>query len=190
MHQIPVVAILVIVVDDQVPPVFFGAVVLAQLAFLVLVLADQRLVRGIGAGPVVRPLEERPLEAYLRRHVRPGDAFAVGRAGAPAFFLPLEIRVIDLNGLADAHIAHRSAQFPGGLLGRGDAFGKWDVDYVLAQDPRFVHVAFQGVAEDGSYLTGNTGQTLLANDPRFRARYERIQEPGFDGLFVRKDPGD
>ena len=135
-------------------------------ALLPLASLEQRFVHGTGAGP--------PLLTYLRQNLEPGDTIAVDQAGLLAYGLPLEIRVIDLNGLTDAHIAHRPVALPGGLFGRGDGFGKWDIDYVLAQNPRFVQVFVREIRDDGRYTTGNTGQTLLVNDPRFRRRYQLV----------------
>jgi hypothetical protein len=98
----------------------------------------------------------------------------------------LEARVVDMFGLADAHIAHLTPQFPSGLLGRGDAFGKWDVDYVLAQNPRFVQVHILGQKENGELIAQHTAQRLLVNDPRFRARYRQVSDkPELSGLFER-----
>jgi hypothetical protein len=105
------------------------------------------------------------------------------RAGLPP---PLNVRLIDLNGLTDAHIAHQPAQFPGGLFGRGDGFGKWDIDYVLAQAPRYMQISVTGQDAAGDYTTLNTGQTLLVNDPRFRAVYQPLPKPELYGLFERR----
>jgi hypothetical protein len=90
-------------------------------------------------------------------------------------------------GLTDVYIAHQPVRLPGGLFGRGDAFGKWDVDYVLAQKPRFVQVNILGKTVEGEWLTNFTGTTLLINDRRFRRAYRLVTEPGVSGVFVRKE---
>lgn len=156
--------------------------ILGQLAFLLFTSLEARFLTGIGApGGATGPS---PDIQYVAARLQPGDAVAVDVAGAYAYYLPLASRIIDVNGLADGHIAHVAPQFPGGLWGRGDGFGKWDVDYVLAQQPRFVQLAITGVDAEGVYRATNTGQALLANDPRFGAAYAPV--PGFLGLFERR----
>ncbi len=142
---------------------------------------EQRFVKGIGAGPLVP--QDSPVVTYLRQHVQSGDTIALTDAGFIAYRLPLDIRIVDMVGLTDAHIAQRPVQLPGGLWGRGDAFGKWDVDYVLAQQPRFIQVNIIGETPEGKWLTNFTGTTLLVNDPRFRQMYRPVA--GISGLFVR-----
>lgn len=161
------------------------ALAVGQLGFLLGFSLEQRFVNGVGEGPVV-PVDT-PAVTYLRRHVRPTDTIAVIDAGLIAYRLPLEVRVIDMVGLTDAHIAHRPVQLLGGLMGRGDAFGKWDVDYVLAQNPAFVQVNIVGETPEGEWLTNFTGTTLLVNDPRFRRMYEQVEEPGVSGIFRRRE---
>ncbi len=161
-----------------------NVLVIGQIGFLLGFSLEQRFVNGVGEGPVVP--EDTPTVTYLRQHVRPTDTIAVIDAGFIAYRLPLETRVIDMVGLTDVHIAHRPVQLPGGLWGRGDAFGKWDVDYVLAQNPRFVQVNILEETPEGKWITNFTGTTLLVNDPRFRQMYERVEEPGVSGIFRRR----
>ena len=146
---------------------------------------EQRFLNGIGNGPLIP--QDSPAIVYLRQHVRPGETIAVIDAGLIAYRLPLEVRVVDMVGLTDAHIAHQPVQLPGGLWGRGDAFGKWDVDYILAQKPRFVQVNIIGETADGKWITNFTGTTLLVNDPRFRRMYRLVDAPGVSGIFARRD---
>jgi len=155
-----------------------------QLVYLLAGSAEVRFVQGVGAKPVLPHDEDVP--NYLASHVRPGDVVAVTDAGLIAYLLPLETRIVDMVGLTDEHIAHLPMQLPHGLFGRGDAFGKWDVDYILAQQPRFVQVEIRGIGPEGDYITNFTGTALLVNDPRFRKAYELVQHPGINGLFVRK----
>ncbi len=157
--------------------------VIGQSGYLLGGSLEQRFVRGIGEGPLVP--EDTPIVTYLRQHTQPGDTIALTDAGFIAYRLPLDVRIVDMVGLTDAHIAHRPVQLPGGLWGRGDAFGKWDVDYVLSQQPRFVQVNIIGETPDGRWLTNFTGTTLLVNDPRFRQWYRPVEAPGISGLFVR-----
>lgn len=194
VHVLPLLIVLVHAGLARLPALWPGPrapalvvlLALGQAAYLLMGSLEQRLIDGVGRGPAAIAVEASPRVRYLRATMSPEDVIAVDEAGALAYGLPLTTRVIDLNGLADAHIAHRPAQFPGGLFGRGDGFGKWDIEYVLAQSPRFVQVALTGVDGAGRYTTLNTGQTLLVNDPRFRARYRAVTQPGVDGLFERR----
>lgn len=146
---------------------------------------EKRLVNGVGGGPLIP--EDTPIIAYIRQNVHPGDAIAVTDAGLISYRLPPEVRIVDMVGLTDAHIAHQPVHLPGGLLGRGDAFGKWDVDYVLRQQPRLVQVNIIGQTAEGKWLTNFTGTTLLVNDPRFRQRYRPVDETHLPGLFIRRE---
>ncbi|MFQ5613046.1 MAG: hypothetical protein ACE5H9_13035 [Anaerolineae bacterium] len=156
---------------------------LGQVGYLLGASFEQRFVEGLGAGPLVPA--EAPLVSYLAGQVKAGDTLAVVSAGRIAYAMPLDIRVIDMVGLTDGHIAHLPVQLPGGILGRGDGFGKWDVDYVLAQQPRFVQMTLRGQDAGGLWQTNFTGTARLANDPRFRARYRLVTAPGVFGLFER-----
>ncbi|MGC8836932.1 MAG: hypothetical protein ACP5UM_00830 [Anaerolineae bacterium] len=168
------------------------AVLAGTAALFLLQTADLRLVQGVGAGPWVPPPTAQA--RYLRDHVRPGDVVALTDAGHIAYFLPLDTRVVDMVGLTDAHVAHLPVQFPGGLLARGNGFGRWDVDYVLAQEPAWVQVnILEGDPRAGTARTNWTGTDLLLADPRFRAAYVYVVEPGdpeVRGLFRRRAPGE
>jgi hypothetical protein len=137
---------------------------------------------------VLQPLSQRygPVTGYLAAQSwQAGDAIAVIDAGYVPYALPLEVRAVDMVGLTDGHIAHLPPQFPGGLTGQGDGFGKWDPDYVLAQEPRYIHLYVIGEAANGDLITSFTGTTRLVNHPDFRAHYRRLTEPGLESLFVR-----
>lgn len=165
-------------------PILAGTgLALAQVAFLYFGALDARFVQGVG-----RPVapQGRTMVDYLRERWRPGDVLAVTDAGGLSYALPLEARVVDMFGLTDAHIAHLQPQFPSGLLGRGDGFGKWDVDYVLAQNPRFIQVHVIAQAPDGTFIVDNTSNRLLVNDSRFKAHYRQVADtPELRGLFER-----
>ncbi|MGQ9710723.1 MAG: hypothetical protein ACUVXE_09670, partial [Anaerolineae bacterium] len=159
--------------------------VVGQVGYLLGSSLEQRFVNGIGGGPLIP--EDTPVIAYIRQNAHPGDTIAVTDAGLIAYRLPPEVRIIDMVGLTDAHIAHQPVRLPGGLLGRGDAFGKWDIGYVLRQRPRLVQVNIIGQAAGGEWLTNFTGTTLLVNDPRFRQRYRPVDEIHLPGLFIRRE---
>lgn len=113
---------------------------------------------------------------YLEQHAPPHATVAVLDAGFVAYRLPLTVRIVDMVGLADEHIAHLPPQFLGGMWGQGDAWGRWDVDYVLAQEPDYIQ--FPGAPDaQGHWETGSTGTTLLANDTRFQQNYRPAPVP-------------
>jgi hypothetical protein len=153
--------------------ILVSLLVLGQAGYLLFLSLDKQLVEGVPG--TVQERMNSPKIAYLQEHVEPGDTIALVNAGL-VYHLPLEVRAVDMVGLTDEHIAHLSPVFPSGLFGQGDGFGKWDVDYVLAQHPRYV---------EGSRSTF-TGSKLLEQDPRFQQRYRRISEPPGVGLYVRK----
>ena len=171
---------------QKVVPTLVWGVLICQTAFMLMISVDHRFINvGVLPGHLLsRPY---PWVEYLKQEVRPGDTVAVFDAGQVAYTLPLDVRIVDMVGLADEHIAHLPAQFPGGLLGRGDAWGKWDANYVLAQKPRFVQTPLGAQDKEGRWATGFTGTTLLVNDPRFQAQYKLVEPPEFYGIFVRKD---
>lgn len=161
-----------------------SVVILMQLGYMLFISFDQRFIDGgvYGLHLLSRPY---PWVQYLKANVDPEDTIAVFDAGQVAYELPLSVRIVDMVGLADEHIAHLPPTFPGGILGRGDAWGKWDVDYVLDQNPRFVQVHLGAKDNAGQWATGFTGTTLLVNDDRFRNAYSLIESPGLSGLFER-----
>ncbi len=165
-------------------PILVGiGLALAQVAFLYLGALDAHFVQGVGRAEAT---QGPTMVDYLRERWRPGDVLAVTDAGGLAYVLPLEARVVDMFGLTDAHIAHRKPEFPSGLFGHGDGFGKWDVDYVLAQNPRFIQVHVIAKAADGTFIVDNTSNRLLMNDLRFKARYRQVADtPELQGLFER-----
>lgn len=162
-----------------------GLALAACVAFAVAQSVDARFVQSLGA-PAAPEDPETSAMTYLQRRVRPGDVVAVVDAGGIAYNLPLDVRVLDMVGLTDAHIARVPPRFPRGIFGRGDGFGKWDVDYVLSQAPRFVEVHVLGRAPDGRWLTDSTAQDELLNDPRFQAQYRRVEGVVGFGLFERR----
>jgi len=158
------------------------ALLAGQALLLLSASLEKRLIEGVGREDVLRSGGD--AVAYMRDHVAPGDTIAVGPAGRNAYFLPLDVRVVDIVGLTDAHIAHLPPRFPHGLLGQRDGFGKWDVAYVLAQEPRYVQTPFEFDPASGRFETAFFGSELLINDPRFRERYARVEGIG---LFERKE---
>jgi arabinofuranosyltransferase len=161
--------------------------IFAQLFYIAVIALTVRFIEpGISNGN--RLSLPYPWVSYLQEQIHETDTIAVVDAGLVAYKLPLAVRIVDMVGLTDTHIAHRVPHFPGGLWGRGDAWGRWDVDYVLAQNPRFVQMHVHGVDEQGNWRTGFTGTTLLANDPRFYERYRLTEMAGlFELISFRTD---
>ena len=158
-----------------------------QIAFLLMQSANARLFEVPGRIQPVNQMEE--IVQYLQtQELGPEDSIAVVELGYLAYRLPLEQRFIDMVGLVDEHIAHLPPQLPNGLFGRNDAFGKWDPEYILAQEPRFIHVWQYGQDANGQWRTSFTGSTLLLNHPQFAQRYRQVGESGImSHLFERID---
>jgi len=114
--------------------------------------------------------------------LRPEDTIMVVEAGWLPYHVPVSVRVVDMIGLANNNIANLRSRFPGGAFANYNVFGKWDVNYYLAQHARFVQLQYLGVDATGHVLTGFIGGTELANDPRFKARY--VLRP--DGIYERR----
>src|SRR5207249_7126879 len=69
---------------------------------------------------------------YLARHTAPDDSIAAMGVGALAFYG--DRPVIDMLGITDEHIAHRSVPMGTGLRGHE----KYDAAYVLSRSPAFI----------------------------------------------------
>lgn len=154
-----------------------------QLLFLLMISLEQHVIDGQGLTTSNVRDDQQDL-AYLRSHVDPNDTIAVVDAGIYAYALPLDVRVVDIVGLTNEHIAHLNPRFPHGLLGHGDAFGKWDTDYILAQKPKLIQITGLNLESDGTWRGNFTGADELINDPRFLSEYEYTE---FD-FFERVTP--
>ena len=126
------------------------------------------------------------MAAWLREHSQPGDSIALVDAGVLAY--ETDLRIIDMIGLNDRHIAHLPPRFPRGL-GRGNGFGKWDTDYVLAHRPTFIQVHLTREQwERRDLRTDWVGADELVNDPRFLAQYDYVDDLRVNGIFRRSVP--
>ncbi len=124
--------------------------------------------------------------AWLKAHAQPGEVVALLDVGILGF--GTDLTVIDMAGLNDAHIAHLEPRLPA-IPASGYGFGKWDVDYVLAQEPRFVQIQLSREKwEAGDLTTGWGGSQELIDDPRFQAAYTYVEDPAVAGLFRRVAP--
>lgn len=148
------------------------ALVAVVAAFLMLVQLGGSLVAGLTTStPAIN--NAGPFASRWLRHVaHPGDVVASSNIGAIGYY-NMELVIVDMVGLTDAHIAHTPARFPGGLLGRGDGFGHWDSAYVLSRQPRFIEIA--GVNEAEAQTWGGraawAGADDLYRNEEFRRRY-------------------
>jgi hypothetical protein len=85
---------------------------------------------------------------WLREHARPGDSIAVVPLGAVSYYSGL--KMLDMMGLTDAHIAHRDMPD----MGKGWAgHEKHDGQYILRRKPTYI-------------LAGNVDVTEQPRDPR------------------------
>jgi hypothetical protein len=113
----------------------FAAGVAATLVFCltcVPMYRDQR--QALPTIRLVNGLLELPCAAIVRNTTAADSVAAVG-IGLLKYYT--NRRVIDLVGLADAHIAHRSVPH----MGRGlPGHEKYDADYVLAQRPAYIFI--------------------------------------------------
>lgn len=125
---------------------------------------------------------------FIKTNAAPGDIVAVVDAGQIGY--ETDLRLLDMVGLLDPHIARLNPVRPPRLLdpATGYGYGKWDVDYILAADPAFIqaHVDLPYYRATGGYRSDWLGTDALLGDPRFLARY-RLVEVGEDALFVRRD---
>lgn len=167
---------------------FVTVLVLGQAVYLASNSIEQRVRPDNQTNSLFVSSELPPWLVFLREQMGPGDTIAVVDAGLIAYSLPLEVRVVDMVGLTDRHIANQPTQFPSGIFGSGDGFGKWDVGYVLAQEPDFVQMHLLEQRPDGTWRTDFTGTTLLVNDERFRRDYAYLQtqRSGLSALFERR----
>lgn len=121
------------------------------------------------ANPVMTRMPE--LLDFLRRTTEPGDTVAAVAIGEIGYHV--DVRVLDLVGLVDAHIAGRDAP----RFGRGfPGHEKFDSAYVLAQEPRFIVMSGPPNAP-GSPIPAERD---LWFNPQFRQRY------AWDGLLYRR----
>ncbi|MFH1742484.1 MAG: hypothetical protein ABIH23_26060 [bacterium] len=100
---------------------------------------------------------------WLRDHSDPDDLIAVNHAGALPYYA--ERPAVDMTGLCDRHIS----RVPGGR------HEKYDVEYILARDPRYVVLNTTTKPINGSYGRDYwIGETELYDHPLFLERYRPL----------------
>ena len=155
--------------------------VIGQMAFLSMISLEQFVIDG--EGRTIHTMDENDRQlSYLLTRAESGDVVALTQAGKYAYFLPLDVRIVDMIGLNDAHIARVPPKFPNGLTGSGDVFGKWDIDYVLEQEPDIIEIMGAQQNEFGVWSSTFTGTTELLNDPRFAEQYVRTKFGFFEKI--------
>jgi len=112
---------------------------------------------------------------WLQRSVPPDAAIATGEAGIIGYANP-RLRVIDCNGLIDAHLARRSRQ---GL--------PFDTDYVLDQEPAAVVLLRAEIDEFLRAAGSNDYETALRSSLRFQRSYRLATQIGDLDVYVRED---
>lgn len=121
---------------------------------------------------------------WLRQVARPGDVVASSNIGALGYF-NMDLVIVDMVGLTDAHIAKTPARFPGGLLARGNGYGHWDSAYILARRPRFVEIA--GVSREQALRWEGRAAWVGADDLYRSPEFRRLYRYGDVGYFVRAE---
>jgi arabinofuranosyltransferase len=110
---------------------------------------------------------------WMRVHVPKGALLATGEAGIVPYYT--QARLIDLNGLVDAHIA----RLPGGR------HHKFDLGYVLGRNPDYVYLLVDE-APDGTLVSRTYYGRELLSRPEFHARYRRVKLFYQSVLFARR----
>ena len=91
-----------------------------------------------------------------------------------------QVRVVDMLGLTDAHIARRPVPLPGVEAAAGEVLRKYDISYVLAQQPDLIF-----------FLTGlkpvKAAEKALYLSQHFRARYYAAYIEDEMPVFVRDE---
>ncbi len=126
-----------------------------------LVLLSQKPMSGCLEGELTVAM--RNLGEWIQEHSESDDLIAVNHAGALPFYA--ERPALDMTGLCNRHIA----RVPGGR------HEKYDPDYVLSQNPRYVVLNTSVRPTDGAYGRDYwEGETALYDHPLFKERYEPI----------------
>ena len=125
----------------------------------------------------------------LKQHAAPGDLLAAIDIGAMAYFSGM--RTLDYFGLTDAHIARVEPQtyhFDRAYFGRQTFRLKSDVDYVLAQRPRFIEVnTVNNPASAAEAIPLDMHSELMLRHPAFQRYYAPFYHAGGSTLFQWKD---
>jgi hypothetical protein len=126
---------------------------------------------------------------FLKEHADPDDVLAAIDIGAMAYISGL--RTIDYFGLADVHIAHLQPvehHFDPGFWGRTSFRLKSDINYVMAQNPRFIELNSVNNPQDThSTIPLDPYSALMFENHDFQAHYDPIYHSGGTTLFHRKE---
>ncbi|MCP4403590.1 MAG: glycosyltransferase family 39 protein [bacterium] len=162
----------------------------AGVGLIMLVIAGNNLLR-IALHP---PFDSRhdghvQIGHFLKEYAEPGDVLAAIDIGAMAYISGL--RTIDYFGLADAHIAHLQPvehHFDPGFWGRTSFRLKSDIDYVMAQKPRFIELnSANNPQNTQSTIPLDPYSALMFRNPDFQTQYVPLYHSGGTTLFRRED---
>ncbi len=101
---------------------------------------------------------------WMQANVPSADLVALGEAGIIPYYA--NVRVLDMFGLMDTHLAH----LPGG------PFDKFDVTYVLGRKPQYVLLAHVVHEPTGALSSIHFYARALWADPRFAQQYAPVRE--------------
>ncbi len=103
------------------------------------------------------------LGTWINENSQPSDWIAVNHAGALPFYAKRP--AIDMTGLCNRHIS----RLPGGR------HEKYDPDYVLSQNPKYIVLNTSVRPSEGTYGRDYwVGETALYDHPLFKERYQAI----------------
>jgi arabinofuranosyltransferase len=109
---------------------------------------------------------------WMRRELKDGGLLAIGEAGVIPYYTGLP--VLDMFGLMDPHIAHL----------KGVLHIKFDPEYVLDREPRYVFLVFV-VHPNGGRVPSHRHGAILLKSPRFLREYSVAQDFGTSVLYAR-----
>ncbi len=113
---------------------------------------------------------------WLKEHSDSTTLFACGEAGIIGYENQ-HLRMIDLNGLMDKHIAH--------LRKEGKSF---DVDYVLDKKPKFIllHYGKMDARERNPVVESTDYYEMIPQSSRFSREYQLVYSSSVFDVYARK----
>jgi arabinofuranosyltransferase len=118
---------------------------------------------------------------YLAGKTRPDDSIAAMGVGALAFYS--DRTVIDMLGLTNAHIAHRTVPMGTGLRGHE----KYDAGYVLGRRPAFILLPSREAL--AAFVTESSGAKFARSFPGLPALEDMESNPRFRTDYVPDELG-
>ncbi len=84
---------------------------------------------------------------WLKIHAKPSDTLATPVIGGMSFYSGL--RVYDMLGLTDSHIAHKKVRLGQGFKGHE----KFDIDYIVNKEPTYIYLGCFNIKKDAKDLS-------------------------------------